>query len=88
MRAATRLSAAAALLIFAGGLAGQGRGGRGGGAPPAQLDTHIFDYIQKIYPRRFVVVDEERQLAFGFFMFNRPGDIDVSPVFRPNRSTI
>ncbi|MCU1337962.1 MAG: hypothetical protein JWO19_3543 [Bryobacterales bacterium] len=41
----------------------------------AQLDTHIFDYIQKIYPRRFVVVDEERQLAFGFFMFNHPGDI-------------
>jgi hypothetical protein len=27
----------------------------------AQLDTHIFDYIQKIYPRRFMVVDEERQ---------------------------
>jgi hypothetical protein len=41
----------------------------------AQLDTHIFDYIQKIYPRRFMVVDEERQLAFGFFMFNHPGDI-------------
>jgi hypothetical protein len=41
----------------------------------AQLDTHIFDYIQKIYPRRFVVVDEERQLVFGFFMFNHPGDI-------------
>jgi len=41
----------------------------------AQLDTHIFDYIQKIYPRRFVVIDEERQLAFGFFMFNHPGDI-------------
>jgi hypothetical protein len=41
----------------------------------AQLDTHIFDYIQKIYPRRYVVVDEERQLVFGFFMFNHPGDI-------------
>ena len=41
----------------------------------AQLDTHVFDYIQKIYPRRFVVIDEERQLAFGFFMFNHPGDI-------------
>src|SRR5262249_11748874 len=26
----------------------------------AQLDTHIFDYIQKIFPRRFLVVDEER----------------------------
>src|SRR5688572_33101354 len=27
----------------------------------AQLDTHIFDYIQTIRPRRFTVVDEERQ---------------------------
>jgi hypothetical protein len=40
-----------------------------------QLDTHTFDYIQKIYPRRFLVVDEERQLVFGFFMLNHPGDI-------------
>jgi hypothetical protein len=41
----------------------------------AQLDTKIFDYIQKIAPRRFAIVDEERQLVFGFFMFNHPGDI-------------
>jgi hypothetical protein len=41
----------------------------------AQLDTHIFDYIQKIYPRRFLIVDEERQTVFGFFMFQHPGDI-------------
>jgi hypothetical protein len=41
----------------------------------AQLDTHVFDYIQKIYPRRFEVVDQERQIVFGFFMFNHPGDI-------------
>ncbi|MEO8097568.1 MAG: hypothetical protein ABI811_07680 [Acidobacteriota bacterium] len=40
-----------------------------------QLDTKIFDYIQKIYPRRFMVIDEERQLVFGFFMFHHPGDI-------------
>jgi hypothetical protein len=40
-----------------------------------QLDTKIFDYIQKIYPRRYLVVDEDRQLVFGFFMFNHPGDI-------------
>jgi len=40
-----------------------------------QLDTKIFDYIQKIAPRRFMIVDEERQLVFGFFMFNHPGDI-------------
>jgi hypothetical protein len=41
----------------------------------AQLDTHIFDYIQTIRPRRFTVVDEERQVVFGNFMFNHPGDI-------------
>lgn len=40
-----------------------------------QLDTRIFDYIQRISPRRFLVVDEERQLVFGFFMFHHPGDI-------------
>jgi hypothetical protein len=41
----------------------------------AQLDTGIFDYIQTIKPRRFTVVDEERQVVFGNFMFNHPGDI-------------
>lgn len=41
----------------------------------AQLDTHIFDYIQSIRPRRFLIVDEERQTVFGSFMFNHPGDI-------------
>jgi hypothetical protein len=40
-----------------------------------QLDTQVFNYIQKIYPRRFLVIDEERQVVFGFFMFNHPGDI-------------
>jgi hypothetical protein len=41
----------------------------------SQLDTRIFDYIQSIRPRRFTVVDEERQVVFGNFMFNHPGDI-------------
>jgi hypothetical protein len=41
----------------------------------AQLDTQVFNYIQKIYPRRFLVVDEERQIVFGFFMFHHPGDV-------------
>ena len=40
-----------------------------------QLDTQVFNYIRKIYPRRFLVVDEERGLVFGFFMFNHPGNI-------------
>jgi hypothetical protein len=40
-----------------------------------QLDTQVFNYIRKIYPRRFLVVDVERGLVFGFFMFNHPGNI-------------
>ncbi len=40
-----------------------------------QLNTKIFNYIRKIYPRRFLVIDEERQLVFGFFMFNHPGNV-------------
>jgi hypothetical protein len=40
-----------------------------------QLDTQVFNYIRKIYPRRFLVVDRERGLVFGFFMFNHPGNI-------------
>jgi hypothetical protein len=41
----------------------------------AQLDTQVFNYIRKIYPRRFLVVDQERGVVFGFFMFNHPGNI-------------
>ena len=40
-----------------------------------QLDTQVFNYIRKIYPRRYLVVDRERGLVFGFFMFNHPGNI-------------
>jgi hypothetical protein len=40
-----------------------------------QLDTQVFNYIQKIYPRRFLVVDEDRQVVFGYFLFNHPGDV-------------
>jgi len=41
----------------------------------AQLDTQIFNYISRIAPRRFLVVDSERQIVFGFFMFNHRGDV-------------
>ncbi len=40
-----------------------------------QIDTRIFNSYQRVYPRRFPVVDEERQLVFGFFMYQQPGDI-------------
>lgn len=40
-----------------------------------QINTKIFNSYRRIYPRRFPVVDEERQLVFGFFMYQQPGDI-------------
>jgi hypothetical protein len=41
----------------------------------AQLDTQAFNYISRISPRRFLVVDQDRQVVFGFFMFNHRGDV-------------
>src|SRR5580700_10140084 len=41
----------------------------------AQLDTQVFNYISRIFPRRFLVVDPDRQVLFGFFMFNHRGDV-------------
>jgi hypothetical protein len=40
-----------------------------------QIDSKIFSSYKRVYPRRFPVVDEERQLVFGFFMYQQPGDI-------------
>ena len=40
-----------------------------------QLDTHIFEYITPIRPRRYVTVDEQKGLVLGVFMFNTPGTI-------------
>jgi hypothetical protein len=39
------------------------------------MNTKFFSYIQRIYPRRHVIVDEERQVAMGIFMIQVPGDI-------------
>jgi hypothetical protein len=36
-----------------------------------QINSKTLSYIQTVYPRRPVVVDEERQLVFGFFMFQQ-----------------
>lgn len=41
----------------------------------AQLDTQVFNYISRIAPRRFLIVDPDRQVVFGFFMFNHRGDV-------------
>jgi len=40
-----------------------------------QLDTHLFEYITPICPRRYITVDEQKGLVLGVFMFNTPGTI-------------
>jgi hypothetical protein len=40
-----------------------------------QLNTKFFSFVKKIYPRRFLVVDEERGLVLGWFLFHIPGTV-------------
>lgn len=40
-----------------------------------QLNTRFFSFVRKIYPRRFLVVDEERGIVFGLFLFHIPGTV-------------
>ena len=40
-----------------------------------QLDTRFFSFVHKVDPRRFLIVDEERGLVFGFFEFLVPGTV-------------
>ncbi len=39
----------------------------------AQLDTHVMDFIGRLWPRRYEVVDERKGLVFAFPMFQHPG---------------
>jgi hypothetical protein len=39
----------------------------------AQLDTHVMDYIGRLWPRRYEVVDVQKGLVFAFPMFQHPG---------------
>ena len=39
----------------------------------AQLDTHVMDFIARLWPRRLEVVDEQKGLVFAFPMFQHPG---------------
>ncbi len=41
-----------------------------------QLDTHLFEYITPISPRRYTVVDRAHGVVMGIFMFNTPGTIE------------
>ncbi len=39
----------------------------------AQFDTHIMDFIKRLWPRREEVVDRQKGLVFTFPMFQQPG---------------
>ena len=39
------------------------------------FNSNMFAYIEAISPRRMLVIDEERGVVFGSFMFQHPGDI-------------
>jgi hypothetical protein len=39
-----------------------------------QLASRVLTHYQVIYPRRMPIVDEERQLVFGVFLYQQPGD--------------
>ncbi len=41
-----------------------------------QLDTHLFEYIFPISPRRYTVVDRAHGIVMGTFMFNTPGTVE------------
>lgn len=40
-----------------------------------QISSRVFANYQVVYPRRISIVDEERQVVFGFFMYQQPGDL-------------
>lgn len=42
----------------------------------AGLESHIFEYIYPISPRRYTVVDLERGIVMGNFMFNTSGKVE------------
>jgi hypothetical protein len=55
----------------------------------AGLDSHIFEYIYPISPRRYSVVDRQRGIVMGAFMFNTSGkvkSVDVPGVGKVDES--
>jgi hypothetical protein len=56
----------------------------GRGACTEAIDSGIFALIESIRPRRTPVVDEERGVTWGVYMFNHPG---VETVTMPDGST-
>jgi hypothetical protein len=54
-------------------MSGPGGGAFDRGACPAAFDSGVFALIESIEPRRTPVVDEERGVTWGVYMFNHPG---------------
>jgi hypothetical protein len=46
-----------------------------------QLDTHLMDFITRLWPRRFEIVDEEYGLVFAFPMFQHRGGSGTIKIF-------
>jgi hypothetical protein len=46
-----------------------------------QLDTHVMDFITRLWPRRFEIVDEEQGLVFSFPMFHHRGGTGTVKVY-------
>lgn len=44
------------------------------------LSSHLFTYIFPISPRRYTVVDRQRGIVYGVFMFNTPGTVKTVDV--------
>jgi hypothetical protein len=45
-----------------------------------QVEAHLFDTLDSVSPRRYLVIDEERQLVFGVFMLNWYRDTQCNEV--------
>jgi hypothetical protein len=46
-----------------------------------QLDTHVMDFITRLWPRRHEIVDEENGLVFSFPMFNHRGGTGTIKIY-------
>ncbi len=46
-----------------------------------QLDTHVMDFITRLWPRRHEIVDEELGLVFSFPMFQHRGVTDAIKIY-------
>jgi hypothetical protein len=55
-------------------------GGLGASSCQENVDSGMWVYITDIDPRRFLVADEERGIAFGMFMFHHDGSHDHAMV--------